>query len=665
MWAADKIAATAKWIIEEVGNLGETILGIWADAKELGKTTVETFKDIGAIGYECLIQDSAQGCKDAVAGLKATLGIAQVKLGGVCDGPLACIGYTAPSFPGVTCCNNKCQKRVRDWAGFYFCEHECRGAWYKGEGTCDVWKPKPYQRCPTYAEVRDTPDDDRWDVWAAVPHGTTHLYGVDMSKCGCRFASEDGQCTMSAGGKKSAVPCCVNMNVFAFGDPRFNCPDTGRVMQVPEVYRWQETAALKNFNNGYRFHSPSYWEKATGNSKHGTNEMEVASYNKGYFQLAGGGFFNPNAMQCKKPIEKSTENPELSFTKNLKAPYTVRPMLNQARCPSASEVFNTPPFLRWKTWDDPTCTQPHEGGCRMPPGQCGDSNHKDKKKRAPCCLRKKAVFSVCPTKEDVLASGPDLSYRKHVFEDKNHPSTHMGCKLDCSDGTVPCFVREKPLEYRCPTEAEVYETFFTDRWDVWNDPKCETGCTLNCKDSKGVLGTSLPCCVQFKILGYDPSPPPPPPPSPPPSPPMPPMPPAPPPRDWLGECKDNPEYADKAYGSTCWSWGFFACDTYLGKSGKLGTLDAAAFEELVANCPQACKKCETPCSQSCKDDPNFKDGYYESTCAQWDGWACDSYEKKIGKPNVEALLKACPKACGTCKPCHSPRIVGAKKQTSI
>ena len=44
----------------------------------------------------------------------------------------------------------------------------------------------------------------------------------------------------------------------------------------------------------------------------------------------------------------------------------------------------------------------------------------------------------------------------------------------------------------CPTLNEVAMTPKQDRWDVWDDPSCRSGCRIvNC-------GDNIPCCVKPK-----------------------------------------------------------------------------------------------------------------------------------------------------------------------
>ena len=57
-------------------------------------------------------------------------------LGGLCSSAYQCAGgpsefYTGLLFetgqPGVWCCEGKCQKKVKDRAGIFYCPHECTG----------------------------------------------------------------------------------------------------------------------------------------------------------------------------------------------------------------------------------------------------------------------------------------------------------------------------------------------------------------------------------------------------------------------------------------------------------------------------------------------------------------------------------------------------------
>jgi len=63
---------------------------------------------------------------------------------------------------------------------------------------------------------------------------------------------------------------------------------------------------------------------------------------------------------------------------------------------------------------------------------------------------------------------------------------HLRCIDICPKMTTP----RKVL---CPTLQEVSMTPKKDRWDVWDDPSCRSGCTM-----LGHCGDDIPCCVKPK-----------------------------------------------------------------------------------------------------------------------------------------------------------------------
>ena len=79
--------------------------------------------------------------------------------------------------PGQQCCNGVCTEKKRDWAGSYWCPHECRDApWPLGElGTCDsenTWPRSEGQQCDSALACDQSNgtqkccDRDGWNVGA-------------------------------------------------------------------------------------------------------------------------------------------------------------------------------------------------------------------------------------------------------------------------------------------------------------------------------------------------------------------------------------------------------------------------------------------------------------------------------------------------------------------
>lgn len=47
-----------------------------------------------------------------------------------------CEGWTGGGNPGWHCCEGTCQQKKKDWAGVYYCPHECAGGPFQPGGTC-------------------------------------------------------------------------------------------------------------------------------------------------------------------------------------------------------------------------------------------------------------------------------------------------------------------------------------------------------------------------------------------------------------------------------------------------------------------------------------------------------------------------------------------------
>lgn len=75
-----------------------------------------------------------QWIKDKV---KDKLSIGKMPLGGACSVEIQCQGFSRAGRAGVACCNGVCQVKKRDWAGVYYCPHECRGKAFRAAGSCN------------------------------------------------------------------------------------------------------------------------------------------------------------------------------------------------------------------------------------------------------------------------------------------------------------------------------------------------------------------------------------------------------------------------------------------------------------------------------------------------------------------------------------------------
>lgn len=97
-------------------------------------------------GVEGEIGLAATEYMDTIGGLAKDIGAVigggqterGVELGGACRVGADCKGYRAPlgNAGGVACCNNRCVKTERDWAGVWWCPAECRKAPFAAPGSC-------------------------------------------------------------------------------------------------------------------------------------------------------------------------------------------------------------------------------------------------------------------------------------------------------------------------------------------------------------------------------------------------------------------------------------------------------------------------------------------------------------------------------------------------
>ena len=57
--------------------------------------------------------------------------------GETCNIHSDCGGWIAGTAGTLACCQGKCQKQLRDWAGIGYCPNECRGSPGGASGTCN------------------------------------------------------------------------------------------------------------------------------------------------------------------------------------------------------------------------------------------------------------------------------------------------------------------------------------------------------------------------------------------------------------------------------------------------------------------------------------------------------------------------------------------------
>jgi hypothetical protein len=97
------------------------------------------------------------------------------------------------------------------------------------------------------------------------------------------------------------------------------------------------------------------------------------------------------------------------------------------------------------------------------------------------------------------------------------------------------------------------------------------------------------------------------------------------PESGSSDCRDSTTYADPYFGDTCPGWDGFSCNGF------------PFTDELLLNCPVACKVC-SPCS----DSTTYTDPVFGDSCPLWVGFSCDGFYFS------EELAGECPLACNAC-----------------
>lgn len=120
----DTHAACEGWVAGKIGTL----------ACCQGKCQKQ-IKDWAGVGY------CPHECRDAPAPLgkpgTCSSGLSYPrKENQPCDTHLACSGWVAGKVGSLACCQGKCQKQLKDWAGIGYCPHECVGEFGGKSGTC-------------------------------------------------------------------------------------------------------------------------------------------------------------------------------------------------------------------------------------------------------------------------------------------------------------------------------------------------------------------------------------------------------------------------------------------------------------------------------------------------------------------------------------------------
>lgn len=100
----------------------------------------------GQEGETCqsLIHDSCLGELECnVAGkCQRPMSEGPKSVGATCAVGADCAGFGAgPVIAGTDCCRSVCTQKVKDWAGYWYCPHECKGTSSSGPGTCATSKP--------------------------------------------------------------------------------------------------------------------------------------------------------------------------------------------------------------------------------------------------------------------------------------------------------------------------------------------------------------------------------------------------------------------------------------------------------------------------------------------------------------------------------------------
>lgn len=285
---------------------------------------------------------------------------------------------------------------------------------------------------------------------------------------------------ISRAGNTSAVPAVQNMTMTQQRripdlTPSQTCPTWEDVMNTPKPLRWLlwedqrpvtaisepmervEFAAarcrsgchLMGCNNGRN--APCCVRRATAQYKTGCAEMPY-------------GCASPRRQRWRK--------------RSVVIDLYAMPVIHgkSPDCPTTSDVWNTPRRERWKLWDDPNC----QDKCRL-------YHHVKKRvKLAPSCVRRVKVEFPYNNDCNLLFYGC-TPQRTRIGELESPPP-----RPPAVPPPPPWTLITLEPSLRCPNREDVMNTPAMQRWDLWNDEKCEDGCRVE----KCNLGKTAPCCVK-------------------------------------------------------------------------------------------------------------------------------------------------------------------------
>ncbi len=110
--------------------------------KLLAVGTLNVFDRVDAAGNRLYINKGnfdgvlAYGVKTGISWLKSKFNTGQKDLGESCKSFLDCKNFSTSGLQGITCCNDVCQQKKKDWAGWYYCPLECKSSFLGEKGTC-------------------------------------------------------------------------------------------------------------------------------------------------------------------------------------------------------------------------------------------------------------------------------------------------------------------------------------------------------------------------------------------------------------------------------------------------------------------------------------------------------------------------------------------------
>lgn len=276
---------------------------------------------------------------------------------------------------------------------------------------------RPSARCPTWEDVMNTGSKWRWDLWqeGGSPSATNSAPdGTDKCPSGCVVKNCNGG---------NQAPCCVKRASATFAA---ECEALPYGCSTPEDPALAPTTATTATTAGVASEKAKYaherWRRRVVVMDHATVPRLIA-----------------NASHSSR----------------------------EAPCPTAADVFNTPPATRFKLWEDRTA------GCQSACRLVGSVATLSSALYAPACIVR--ATTVWPVPCNVLPVGCEMPWPAMV--DRTYPpKPNMFLEPSC----------------RCPNREDVMNTMGAFRWRLWDDPKCADGCRL----AKCNNGRNAPCCVK-------------------------------------------------------------------------------------------------------------------------------------------------------------------------